>query len=93
MICRDLTRTKATPFVRHGLMGCQVFRAPGSASLPGLLGLLSLGAWLGVGEGASFGCGQFDWRLRLANGERAPALLRQPWSGVKGGLGLLSQNV
>ena len=84
------SRTKATPFVRYGLMGCQVFRAPGSASL---LGLLSLGAWLGVGEGASFGCGQFDWRLRFANGERAPALLHQPWSGVEGGLGLLSQNV
>ena len=83
------SRTKAAPFVRHGLMGCQVFGVPITPSLPGLL---SLGAWLGAGEGASFGCGQYRWRLRLPNGERPPASLPQPWSGVNGALGCLGQN-
>lgn len=83
------SRTKRAPFLRHGLMGCQVVRAPVTSSL---LGLLSLGAWLGAGEGASFGCGQYRWRLRLPNGERAPAWLPQPWSGVNGALGHLGQN-
>ena len=83
------SRTKSAPFLRHGLMGCQVFRLPTSASL---LGLLSLGAWLGVGEGASFGCGQYRWRVRLADGQRASAWLPQPGSGLNGPLGLLGQN-
>lgn len=83
VVWRYGSRTKSAPFLRHGLIGCQVFRAPATAAL---LGLLSIGAWLGAGEGASFGCGQYRWRVRLPNGQRAPALLPQPWSGVNGAL-------
>ena len=89
VVWRYGSRTKSTPFLRHGLMGCQVFRAP--TTMP-LLGLLSLGTWLGVGEGASFGCGQYRLRVRLPDGQRAPALLLPPWSGLKCALGRLGQN-
>ena len=75
------SRTKATPFMRHGLMGSQVFVAP---TPPSLQALLSLGTWLGVGEGASFGCGQYRWRVCLPGGNSATALLPQPWSGGRG---------
>ena len=75
VVWRYGSRTKSKPFLRRGLMGSQVFGVP---ITPPLLGLLSLGAWLGAGEGASFGCGQYRWRLRLPNGQRLPALLPQP---------------
>ncbi len=77
------SRTKNAPFGRSGPIGCQVFRVPVTNPL---LGLLSIGTWLGVGEGASFGCGQYLWRARLAGGERISAAVPQPWAGLNGSL-------
>lgn len=77
------SRTKLAPFTRSGLVGCQAFCVPARVSI---LGLLSVGAWLGAGESTGFGCGHFRWRMRLANGQYAQPLLGQPWAGVNGSL-------
>lgn len=50
------SRTKQMPVLRHGLVGGQTFVAK---SIPVLESLLLAGQWLGVGEGASFGCGGY----------------------------------
>lgn len=75
------SRTKAAPFLRRGLVGSQGFRVPVPAALQALL---SLGSWLGAGESASFGCGQYRWRVRLPNDSAVTAPLPQPWSSVNG---------
>jgi len=50
------SRTKQIPVQRHGLVGDQSFVAKNNAALEALL---LAGPWLGVGEGASFGCGGY----------------------------------
>lgn len=50
------SRTKQTPVLRHGLVGGQAFAAKTNAVLETLM---LAGQWLGVGEGASFGCGGY----------------------------------
>ena len=69
------SRTKAAPFMQRGLLGTQCFSA---ALPPSLLAVLAAGAWLGAGEGGSFGCGQYRWQAWDADGLPLAPLLPQP---------------
>jgi len=60
LVWRYGSRTHAKPVFMQGLLGHQEFMAP----LPGpARALLLAGQWLGVGEGASFGCGGYTLKL------------------------------
>jgi hypothetical protein len=54
------SRTKPNPHERLGLMGTQRFEARLS---PAVESLLRWGPWLGVGEGATYGCGGYELRV------------------------------
>jgi hypothetical protein len=51
------SRTQPNPHERLGLMGTQRFEATLSAAA---MALLHWGPWLGVGEGATYGCGGYE---------------------------------
>ncbi len=76
LVWRYGSRTKAAPFAQRGLVGRQYFSVP---LPPALLALLAVGAWLGVGEGGGFGCGQYRWQAWDAAGQPLPQLLPSPW--------------
>lgn len=54
------SRTKDRVLRKHGLLGSQTFHLPLS---PAQEALLTIGTSLGVGEGASLGCGRFSYRF------------------------------
>lgn len=75
LVWRYGSRTKAAPFAQRGLLGTQHFNL---VLPPALLALLAVGAWLGVGEGGGFGCGQYTWQAWDAAGQPLPSLLPSP---------------
>jgi len=60
LVWRYGSRTKARPFERRGLLGEQQFLVPLTAAQAALL---TVGQWLGAGEGLSFGCGAYALQI------------------------------